>query len=43
MARVRQTPFERIERAADQAAQQVLEEDRALRKYGIVPPNGRSR
>ena len=36
-------PFARIARAADAAAEQVLEEDRLLRQYGIEPVTGRSR
>lgn len=36
-------PWTRIERAADAAAAQVLEEDKLLREYGIVPERGRSR
>ena len=36
-------PWSRIERAADRAAAEVLEEDRLLREYGIEPEQGRSR
>lgn len=36
-------PFARIERAADRAVDEVLEEDRLLREYGIEPEHGRSR
>lgn len=36
-------PFARIERAADAAADEVLAEDLILRRYGIEPPDGRSR
>ena len=36
-------PWTRIERAADKAARDVLEEDRLLREYGIEPEAGRSR
>jgi len=36
-------PFTQIERAADEAADAVLEEDRLLRVYGIAPKHGRSR
>lgn len=36
-------PWARIEKAADEAARQVIEEDRMLREYGIQPPNGRTR
>lgn len=34
----RGTPFDRIAKAADDAAEQVLEEDRLLRLYGIARP-----
>jgi fructose-1,6-bisphosphatase/inositol monophosphatase family enzyme len=36
-------PFAKIERAADQAAAEVLEEDRLLREFGILSEHGRSR
>ena len=36
-------PFARIERAADQAADAVLEEDRLLRQFGVLPEAGRSK
>lgn len=36
-------PFARIERAADAAVDEVLEEDRLLREHGIFPESGRSR
>ena len=36
-------PFAHIERAADRAVAEVLEEDRLLREFGIVPESGRSR
>jgi hypothetical protein len=36
-------PFDRIARAADQAAAEVLHEDLLLRTYGVKPPAGRSR
>ncbi len=41
--RVVHDPFAAVERAADAAAAEVLEEDRLLREYGIEPANGRSR
>lgn len=36
--RKRGMPFDRIAKAADDAAEQVLEEDRLLRLYGIARP-----
>lgn len=36
-------PFARIEQAAEAAADEVLAEDRALRRYGKKPPHGRNR
>lgn len=36
-------PFSHIERAADRAVVEVLEEDRLLREFGIASPAGRSR
>jgi fructose-1,6-bisphosphatase/inositol monophosphatase family enzyme len=36
-------PFSQIERAADRAVAEVLEEDRLLREFGIFPESGRSR
>lgn len=32
-----------VVRAADRAAEEVLNEDRLLRRYGIAPRRGRSR
>lgn len=36
-------PFAQVERAADRAVAEVLEEDRLLREFGIFPESGRSR
>lgn len=33
----------RVADAADAAMEDVLKEDRLLRKFGVIPPNGRSR
>jgi len=41
--KARKHPWKRIEAAADEAAEQVLKEDRLLRKYGTSPHDGRSR
>ncbi len=40
---VEDTFLPQVANAADRAMQEVLEEDKLLRKFGIVPTNGRSR